>query len=215
VVTGEYIPLAQAAFASAVVIGLAWIARTTAVRWRRIGAVLGILVVWLVATNIGTSSALGDVVPFTSISPTAEEPSGSGEFFLDVHGDQPFRVDLTIANASKLPLEVVGMAASPLSEFRLAPTLVGMGLRSTTAVDVDPAARVLPFQPTVVDPGGTLDLTFLGSAGTCARQPTEPNSGWVTLDRVVIVYEQLTIRHWATVALPQQINVMSPPEGCG
>ncbi len=188
------------------------LAATTVDRRTRVAAALGSLAIAWVALNVGTSDALGFVAGVSGLEDGRIGPAVDGEptaLFVDATGDLPFTMYLTVTNTSGLPLELEGLAAPR----RLGPGMVipmrfvGVAVLPDTSVELASAPRV-PFAPLTLAPGGSVDLAVLGMAGQCAISPPDlAGAGRTWLDRVEIVYEQLTIYHTASVELPDPIYV--------
>jgi hypothetical protein len=215
VVAGDYLPLAQLVVGSVVFAGLAqWFVRSTD-RRRRIISAAGMLLVVLVGVSIGTSNAVGYVTGISGLEGGRVGPQERPGLFVDAAGDAPFTAYLTVTNTSRLPLEIEGITAPPILEpgMIVNPRFVGVGILPDTSVDLTTAPRE-PFVPRTLQPDESIDLALLGMAGQCAVIPRDPaTTAYTWIDRVGIVYEQLTVRHSAEVILPDPINV-STSETC-
>ncbi len=212
VVHGEDVPVFQVLFGGIVLIGLATILATTAARWKRIGAALAMLMVAFVALTIGMSDAIGFASGIDGIERGRNPPDGQAGIVVGVVGDRPFTMYLTVTNTSRLRLEVEGLAEPPtfLPPMVVQPRFVGLGIIPDVSVDLTDAPRA-PFRPVTLEPGASLDLAVLGMAGQCAISPPSlAGVGYTWLDHIGIVYEQLTIRHQASVALPEPVKIAEP-----
>ena len=211
VVTGEYLPLAQGLVGLVALAILARACARTGIRSRRIAAALGVLALVYVALTIGPSSAIGFASGVSGVDPGVNLGSNGG-IFVNADGDRPFTLYLTVTNTSRLPLEVLGLAEDSGTDDRL-PRLVGLGVLSDTSIELSTTAR-LPFRSVALEPGESIDLAILGMAGSCAIHPSAVGGGYTGIDRVRIVYEQLTIRHWAAVRLLEGVKIAWPVLGC-
>ncbi|HEX2754767.1 MAG TPA: hypothetical protein VHM48_04855 [Candidatus Limnocylindrales bacterium] len=220
VVTGEYLPVAQALVGLIVLGGLAVTFASRRIRSRRIAAALGMLIVAFIATTIGSSNAVAFATGVYGFDPGINPAGSSTGMVVDVEGDQPFTLYLTVTNTSRLPLEILGLADDSVRDQRL-PRLVGMGVLSDTSIELSSAPR-LPFRPTTLGSGESIDLAILAMSGSCAVHPTPVGGSAVVAPTVVafgfrevgIVYEQLTIRHWASVTLPETVEIAWPDGPC-
>ena len=209
------LPLVQALVGLVAFGGLLVLAATTVDRRARAGAALGSLAIAWVGLNVGTSDAVGFVAGVSGLEDGRIRPAVDGErtaLFVDATGDRPFTMYLTVTNTSRLPLELEGLAAPRRLEpgMVVPPRFVGVAVLPDTAVELSTAPRV-PFAPLTLPPGGSVDLAVLGMAGQCAISPPDlSGTGRTWLDRIEIVYEQLTIWHTASVELPDPINVAEP-----
>lgn len=215
VVRGDNYPIAQVGAGVIVLMVLLRILVARPTRRVRIGAVVGIVILALVAARVGTPDAVAfGVNGEEALVPGGHDPTGGGRFFVDVVGDSPFSLVVTIGNTSRLPLEIEGLAEPPPQLPGMIPQarFVGLGLIADRSVDLTTAPRVR-FAPTTLSTGSSVDLALLGMAGQCSISPSTAAGAFTWIDHVEIVYEQLTIRHTASVALPEPVYV-SRPDHC-
>jgi hypothetical protein len=214
VADGSFVPLAQAAVGLIVMGILVRIAFRASSRPIALAAVLAAVGVVWVAANINRSDALVHEGGISGVVPASSRQDDEPGTFLGVKGDVPFNVYLTITNTSSLPLELKGFVPSAVGADipPLGPRFIALGRYPNADHEPDQAA---PFQPTRLEPGGTVDLVLLGMAGLCALlvPPADRTAGgFSTLDSVDLVYEQLTIVHTQTVALRDPVNVWWPDQ---
>jgi hypothetical protein len=216
VVTGDWYPVAQIAVALVVLAVLLRLYVTTAARWRRAASVIGVLVLGFVSYTIPTSDAIGFVDGVDGVDPGRATPDNQSGLYVNVTGDQPFTLSLTVTNTSKLPLDVEGLVEprpSVPGEIEL-PRFVGMAVIPDVSVDLT-TAPVTPFQPVTLAPGGSVSLAIRGMAGSCAiADPAAGNGTFEGIDDVGIVYEQLTLRHTASVVLPETVVIATAGGPC-
>jgi hypothetical protein len=212
-----FVPFFQAIAWLAVLIGLAIMAFRSHRRFVTISATLAIVGWVWVGANAGTSDALTIGGGTWALNPSSsQQPDEPGEF-LGVDGDQPFHVILTVTNASRLPLELRGLAPSDnreLSDPPMVPGFVALGSFPTRDIVME---QVRPFAPVTVPPDGSVDLVLLGMAGSCALSvppPGRTGGGFTSLESIDLVYEQLTIVHTERLPLEERINVWWP-DPCG
>jgi hypothetical protein len=213
VVTEDHVPVAQEIAALVALAGLFVMVRLTTDRRVRIGAILGIALIVLVTARIGTSDAIGFVGGVTSVEPGASGASDPPGMHVSVTGDRPFTIIVTITNTSRLPLTIEGLPVQGTNTVngRTQPRLVGLGAHSVCCT----ATAVQPFQPTILQPDGSVDLAIGGLAGDCAVPPfTSAAQRYSSFDQVSFVYEQLTIWHTAVVTLPDAIVVSESGVDC-
>jgi hypothetical protein len=217
VVKGDDYPVAQLLGALVLFSGLGRVLALSKIRWRRASAGLGIVILILVAATIGTSDAIG-FGGFSAMSPVRSGPAeiGSGDLtgtYVDVTGDSPFRMLLTVTNTSLLPLELEGIPEATIRPGTIAyPRFVGLAVPAEPSLSL--SAMPIPFAPVTLEPGASIDLALLGLGGQCTISPTDPSTaGRTWIDHVDIVYEQMTIRHSASVALAEPIY-FSEPDHC-
>jgi hypothetical protein len=215
VVRGESYPVVQIALALILAGFLVRAYARATVRRNRITSALGIAILALVALRIGTPDAVAfGAIGEEALDPGGHDPSGGNRFFVDVVGDSPFTLILTVSNASRLPLEIEGISEPPVLLPGMIPQVrfVGVGLIADPSLDLTAQPR-FAFAPLTLWPGARVDLALLGMAGHCAISPSTAAGGFTSIEEVEIVYEQLTLRHTATVVLPEPVNV-SEPDHC-
>jgi hypothetical protein len=208
-----FVPLVQAIGWLAILFGLAILAFRSHRRLVTISATLAIVGWVWVAANAGTSDALTIDGGTWALNPSSsQQPDEPGDF-LGVDGDQPFHLILTVTNASRLPLELRGLAPSDLRERRdppIVPGFVALGSFPTRDIIME---KVRPFAPVTVPPNGTVDLVLLGMAGSCALSVPPAGrigGGFTSLESIDLVYEQLTIVHTERLPLAERVNVWWP-----
>ena len=213
VVAEDHVPVGQAVAGLLAFAALFVAVRISTDRRARIGAVLGIALIGLVALSIGTSDAIGFDGGSSGADPSGPGSSNPPGTYVAVTGDRPFTVTLTVTNTSRLPLTIEGIPEQGTFTVngRTQPRLVGLGL---LPVCCDPAA-MQPFEPTTVQPGGSVDLAIGGMAGDCAIPADATGaSRFASFDQVPIVYEQLTIWHTANIRMPEAVVVPASGADC-
>ena len=215
VVRGESYPIVQIALALITATFLVRGYARATVRRNRIAFGLGIAIMALAAMKIGTPDAVAfGAIGEEALDPGGHDPSGAARFVVDVVGDSPFTLILTVSNTSRLPLDIEGIAepASILPGEIPQARFVGVGVIADPSANLTAQPR-FAFAPRTLWPGESVDLALLGMAGQCAISPSTAAGGFISLEDVEIVYEQLTLRHTATVVLPEPVNV-SEPDHC-
>lgn len=211
VVMGERIPLIQGL--TALVAGgalLVFAVRTTH-RRTRIAASLGILSIILVTLTIGTPDALAFTTGGYGVTPGRTPSDGRPGMYVAVTGNQPFTVVVTVSNVSRLPVDLLGLAAPAFAsvgtdiELAHLPRFTAIANLPPNSYDGEAAE---PFQRVTIEPGGSVNVAILGLAGTCALPAPGPEgqSGY-ELETVDLIYEQLTITHTQAFRLPEPVVI--------
>ena len=184
-------PLVHLALAGAALIGLGVVAaraKRRPVGYAAVTAMLG--VIWI-GSMIGTSDALAEAGGAYAVEPFRDRPSGfENGVFVKADGDDEFRIVVAIANTSRLPLDLVGLApdeTSVPSPDRL-PRILGLGYLPDDDCCLGSAAR--PFTRMRLDPGEAVQLVVLGRAGRCATSAVE--SGATLINSLPLLYDQLS-----------------------
>ena len=114
-----------------------------------------------------------------------------------------------MTNTSRLPLEIIGVP----SDEPASPHLRICRTRPVTR-QRDRRSATLPFHPKTLAPDEFANLTFLGLAGDCATSSPGPEGqAGYSIDRVGIVYEQLTLRHYESLELPEPVVITTHING--
>jgi hypothetical protein len=217
VATGEHVPVFQALGGLIAFAGLLLLAKRTTSKWIGIGAALGCLAVAFVATTIGTSNALAFSSGGYGVAPGRNAPPDEPGMYVAVTGDQPYTVVLTVTNASRLPLEFLGLAESETTRVpsdQSPPILPRfLGLARLPGEDMVPS-EAIRFQPVTVAPGEWVNVVLLGRPGSCAIPTVGPEGQMgYRIETVNLVYEQLSIVHTDPFVLPEPI-VITTSGGC-
>jgi hypothetical protein len=211
VVHGEYLPAIQALLALTAFVALTAVAISTRDRRLRIAAAVGSLGIVLMAVSIGTSDGIAFRDGAFGVEPGRNPPDGEPGMYVAVTGDSPFTLLVTVTNTSRVPLEITGVPADLADAEARSPHLprfVGLGLLPDDTLNSSAVER---FHPVSLAPGGRVNLALLGLAGDCALPSPGPDGqAGYRIETVGLVYEQLTIRHVANVALPEPVIITIP-----
>ncbi len=201
-------PVLQFLLAAGLVIGLGVLAARAPRRSVGYAAVTAILAMVWIGSMIGTSDALEQGGGSFGVEPFRERPSGFDHgVFVNAEGDIEFRIVVGLANASRLPLDLIGVVPRDLGipdPERLS-RIVGLGYLPQEDCCLPSQAR--PFDRLHLEPGDSVQLVVLGRAGRCATSSVE--AGAMVIDTLPLVYEQLTLLHTAAVALSEPIEVVN------
>jgi hypothetical protein len=208
VVATPGLPLLQLLLAAGVVISLGFLAARATRRIVGYAAVTAILAIVWVGSMIGTSDALEQGGGAFGVDPFLERPAAfDSGVFVRADGDVEFRILIGLTNASRLPLDLIGVAPTPLfiPDIERLPRIVGLGYLPQE--DCCLASHGRPFDRLRLDPGASIQLVVLARAGRCATSTVEVGAN--VIDSLPIVYEQLTLQHTAAVPLAEPVDVLN------
>lgn len=169
-----------------------------------------IAIIW-VGSMVARPDALAVGSGVSGVSPPVDSaPAGDDHADVAAEGDVTFYILFAVTNTTALPVRLHGLVAPPIfasgspSELDY-PRLLGLRWWPDGENCCLPEQAV-PFTPTTLAAGASVDLVAVGKAGACATSQA-PSGGYATIDEVPLVYEQLTIFYTAAIQLDQEVRI--------